>query len=182
MILPLATTTAPHLIYLSRRSRIPAPETQKATGRPTRGLRGLHRHGLVPARGTRCRFTSRMLRARAAAPAESDPVATPAAPSSRRARCGVYGLATGWSSARAPAALRTLGRRSEHEGVHRDEVVEHGLARRAGVASRDRLEAAAVVRMRAGGPAGCVEGFLSALGEQVHDRVRDPRDRAIAGG
>src|SRR5213593_3567760 len=153
---------------------------RRATGRFTRGPRGPHRHGLVPARGIRYRVTSRMLRAGPAAPAGSGPAAARA--TSSQARGGVYALAPTRASARASAAPRVLGRRPEHEPLDRDEVVEHRLPRRGGIASRDRPEYPAMVLVRACGPARGVEGLLAALGQEVHDRVRDPRDRAVVRG
>src|SRR5262245_65707598 len=78
-----------------------------------------------------------MLRAGLAIPAESVRGALLAARClSRR---GVYGAAAGGSSARA-AAARALGRRAEHERLHGDEVIEHGLARALAVAARARPE------------------------------------------
>src|SRR5439155_3168769 len=121
-----------------------------------------------------------MLRAGPAVPAESGPAAVRA--TSLQARCGVYGLASPWSSARASAALRALGRRSAHERLDRDEVVEHRLPRRAAVASGDRLDDPLMILVRARGPARRVEVFLAALCQEIHDRVHDARDRAVVGG
>src|SRR2546426_229813 len=121
-----------------------------------------------------------MLRAGPAAPAASGPAAARA--TSSQARGEVYALAPTRSSARASAAPRVLGRRPEHEPLDRDEVVEHRLPRRGGIASRDRLEYPAMVLVRACGPARGVEGLLAALGQEVHDRVRDPRDRSVVRG
>src|SRR2546425_7787870 len=90
-----------------------------------------------------------MLRAGPAAPAASGLAAARA--TSSLARGGVYALAPTRSSARASAAPRVLGRRPEHEPLDRDEVVEHRLPRRGGIASRDRPEYPAMVLVRACG-------------------------------
>src|SRR5207247_3349955 len=50
------------------------------------------------------------------------------------------------------------------------------------VALADRYQDAAVVLVGALPPARRVERLLAALGQEVHDRVRDPRDRAVVGG
>src|SRR5262249_55885056 len=104
-----------------------------------------------------------MLRAWPAAPAESDPTAVPAP--SCKSRQGAYGLAPAWSS-----AARALAR-VEHEGLDRDEMIEHRLACRAAVALRDRLHDTPMVLVRAGGAPRRVDRFLTALSEQIHDRV-----------
>src|SRR2546425_2321560 len=99
-----------------------------------------------------------MLRAGPATPAASGPAVARA--TSSQARAGVYALAPMRSSARASAASRVLGRRPEHEPLDRDEVVEHRLSRRGGMASRDRPEDPRMVLVRAGGPARGGEGLL----------------------
>src|SRR5439155_2532617 len=135
--------------------------------------------GLSPPVASVCQSTSRMLRAGPAAPAESDPAAIPA--TSRESRCGVYGHVPAWSSTRALAA-RTVLCRAEHESLDRDEMVEHRLSRGGAVAARDRLDDSSMVLMRARGPARRVERLLATLGEQIHDRVHEPRDRPIVRG
>src|SRR6266852_5181623 len=173
----------PRLLSFVSLGRFRNPATQKAKGHgsfPPVALEVLIATGSSPPRGTRCRVTSRMLRAGPAAPAASG--LTAARATSSLARGGVYALAPTRSSARASAAPRVLGRRPEHEPLDRDEVVEHRLPRRGGIASRDRLEYPAMVLVRACGPARGVEGLLAALGQEVHDRVRDPRDRSVVRG
>src|SRR5437867_2134548 len=120
-----------------------------------------------------------MLRAGLAVPAESVPGAVPATPSESRRE--VYGVAPTRSSVRAPAA-GTLRGRIEHERLYGDQVVEHRLARGAAVAPRDRLDDSPMVLMGARRPARRVDRFLTALGEEVHDRVHDAGDRAIVRG
>src|SRR5262245_11569993 len=112
-----------------------------------------------------------MLRAGPAAPAESDPAAVPA--TSCESRRGVYGLAPAWSSAARAIA------RVEHERLDRDEMIDHGLARGAAVALRDRLHDAPMVLMRAGGASRRVDRLLATLPEQIHDRVHEAGDGAV---
>src|SRR5438552_14908921 len=95
---------------------------------------------------------------------------------------GVYGLVTTSSSTLASAAPRPAARRAEDERLDRDHVIEHRLVRRGAVAPLDRLQDPEMVLVRARGPPRRVEGFLAALGEQVHQRVHDPCDRAIVRG
>src|SRR5262249_40507746 len=157
----------------------PVPETRKATGRSTRGLLRLHRHGPSPARGIRRQLTSRMLQAGLAVPAESGPAAVLA--TSCPSRGGVYGAAPCGSSVGSPAP-RTLGRRPEHQRLDGHEMVEHRLARGGAVPPRDGLHDAPVILVGTGGSPGRVDGFFTALREEIHDRVHDARDRAVVGG
>src|SRR6266850_3743353 len=95
---------------------------------------------------------------------------------------GVYGLVTASSSTLASTAPRPARRRTEDERLDRDDVIEHRLMCRGAVAPLDRSQDPEMVLVRARGTPGRVEGFLAALGEQVHQRVRDPRDRAVVRG
>src|SRR5438093_7812728 len=61
-------------------------------------------------------------------------------------------------------------------------MVRHRLLRGVLVARADRLEDPAVVLVGALRPARCVERLLPALGQKVHDRVREPRDRTVVRG
>src|SRR5262245_63888442 len=101
-----------------------------------------------------------MLRAGLAIPAESVPGAVLAARC--QSRGGVYGAAAGGSSART-AAARALWRRTEHERLDGDEVIEHRLPRTVAVAARDCLEDPPVVLVGAGRPPRRVERLLAAL-------------------
>src|SRR5213594_862151 len=120
-----------------------------------------------------------MLQAGLAVPAESVPGAVLATSCESRSR--VYEVAPTRSSVRILAA-GTLRRRPEHEPLHRDQMVEHRLSRGGAVAARDRLDDAPVVLVRAGRPARRVERLLAALRQEIHDRVRDPRDRPVVRG
>src|SRR5262245_59734520 len=70
---------------------------------------------------------------------------------------------------------------SHHQVLHRDEVVQHGPMGCHLVPAYDRVENAPMVRVRSGRTTRRVEGLLTALGEEVHERADDPRDGAIVG-
>src|SRR5438093_3610396 len=176
----LSPVIAPMVTLLPSTVPEAARTKEKGHGAFARGLSDPHRHGLRPARGIRCRASSRMLRAGPAAPAESDPVPVRAKSSWSRPR--VYGLVTAASRAPAAAVARAAGPGTQHERFDRDHVVEHRLPCCGAVTPLDRLEDPEMVLMGARRPAGRVEGFLAALREQVHQRVHDSTDRAIVRG
>src|SRR5215813_1886102 len=74
----------------------------------------------------------------------------------------------------SPGCLAVLAVGSHHQALHRDQVVQHGPVSRHLVAAPDRVENPPMVRVGPGGAAGRVKGFLTALGEEIHERPHDP--------
>src|SRR5947209_848697 len=85
------------------------------------------------------------------------------------------------SGVRSAPRARGLGPRvaATDERLDRVDVLQHRLLGGAGVPPGDGAQDLAVALVGAFRTAGRAQRLLAALGEQIHDRVRDPRDGAV---